>query len=818
MSRITLKEMSIILQDLRYGLRTLRKQPGYTVVAVLALALGIGVNTTIFSAINALLLHPFNFRDVDRIAAVWESRAEGNGRDAVAFANFLDMREQRSVFESAAAWSGWNANLTEGDQPERVEGIAASPQLFSVVGVQPATGRAFSLDEEQPGHDPVIVISDSLWRRRFNADAGIVGRNVRINERTFTVIGVMPADFAFPRRNVELWTPLIADKEDVTERGSHYLQVVARLKPGATIAAAQAELDALATRLAADYPQTNASRAFKVESLTDSVGRGPRPFLLIMLGAVMFVLLIACANVANLQLMRATTRQREIAVRLTLGASRWRIVRQLLTESLLLALVGGALGLLFSVWAIDALAKGIPANFARFVNGWERLGIDWRVFGFTLMISLLTGVVFGLAPALLATRTNLNEALKEGGRTGLSGGRGRMRAALMVAEVALSLVLLIGAGLMVRSFMRMLEVHPGFNGQNVLTMQLSLPARKYKEPEQVADFYMRLVARVQTVPGVEHASAVNVIPLDFNDASRFFQIEGRTPFAPGTEPLADFRVITPDYFATLDIPFLRGRNFNERDVRNTPRVVLISDKLARRYFADENPLGRRLLLGTEQPYEIVGVVGDVRYKNFVNEARDERLRPAVYVPQTQTGWRGMGLVVRAATGDPAALTAAVRQEVAALDKDQPVFDVRTMPQVFIEGMAPQRLSAYMFASFALVALLLAAVGIYAVIAYSVAQRTHEIGIRMALGAQPRDILRMIVKQGMTLTAIGVVVGLICAFAVTRAMASILYGVSANDPVIFAGVAALAASIAFVACYVPARRATKVDPMVALRYE
>ena len=806
------------LQDVRYGLRTLWKQPGFTAVAVLALALGIGVNTTIFSTINALLLHPFSFADVDRMAVVWESRNPAAGeRDGGAFANYLDIRSQSQSFESVAAWSGWNANLTEGDSPERLEGVVATPQFFPVLGVQPRVGRAFLPEEEQPGHDSVVVISDGLWRRRFAADPAIVGRAVRINERNFTVVGIMPADFTFPRRNIDLWTPLVADKEHVADRGGHYLQTVARLGPGVTLAAAQAELDALARRLAEQYPATNTNRVFLVQSLTDSVGRGPRPYLLISLGAVLFVLLIACANVANLQLMRATTRQREIAVRLALGAPRWRIVRQLLTESVLLALAGGLLGLLLSVWAVDAIVAGIPANFAQFISGWERMGIDWRVFGFTLAISLATGVLFGLTPALLATRTNLNEALKEGERTGTTGGgRGRMRAALMVAEVALSLVLLIGAGLMMRSFMRLLEVRTGFNGQNVLTMQVSLPARKYKEPQQTVDFYTQLLARLRNVPGVEHASAVNVVPLDYDDDSVFFQIEGRAPFAPGTEPLADYRVITPDFLAALDIPLLRGRNFSDRDVRTAPRVALVSDKFVRRYFPDENPLGHRVLFGQE-PYEIVGVVGEVRYKNFVNEPRDERLRPSIYVPETQVARRDMALLVRAA-GEPAALTTAVRQEVTALDKDQPVFNVRTMPQVFIEGMAPQRMSAFMFAGFALVALLLAAVGIYAVVAYSVAQRTHEIGIRMALGAQAGDIMKMVVRQGMTLTAVGVALGLVAAFAMTRAMASILYGVSASDPATFGGVAAMAALIAFVACYIPARRATKVDPMIALRYE
>ncbi len=811
--------MTTLWHDLRYGLRALWKQPGFTAVAVVALALGIGANTTIFSTINALLLHPFNFHEVDRIAVVWESRAPAEGeRSSFAYANYLDVRSQTNSFAATAAWTGWNANLTEGDQPERIEGAVVTPQFFPVLAVRPAQGREFRTEEEQPGHDPVVIISDTLWRRRFNADAALVGRNVRINERNYTVVGIMPPNFGFPRRNIDLWTPFVADPEDVTDRTGHYLQTIARLKPEATVASAQQELQGLAQRLAAQYPATNANRSFMVESLTNSVGRGPRPYLLISLGAVLFVLLIACANVANLQLMRATGRQREIAVRLALGASRWRIIRQLLTESVMLAVLGGALGLLLSVWAVDAIASGMPPNFARFISGWDRLGIDWRVFGFTLAISMLTGVVFGLAPALLATRTNLNEALKEGGRTGAAGGsRGRMRAVLMVAEVALSLVLLIGAGLMVRSFMRLLDVRPGFNGQNVLTMDVSLPARKYVQPEQTADFYAQLLARVQTVPGVKQAAAVNVVPLDYDDNSAYFQIEGRAPAAPGTEPLADFRVVTPNFFAALDIPVVQGRNFNEHDRRDTTRVALISDKMVRRHFAGENPLGRRVVLQNDA-YEIVGVVGDVRYKPFTDEPRDERLRPAIYVPHAQVSHRGMSLVVRADGIEPAALTTAVRQQVQALDKDQPIFNVRTMPQVFIESMAPQRLSAFMFAGFALVALILAAVGIYAVVAYSVAQRTHEIGVRMALGAQTRDILRLIVGQGMMLIAVGVVAGLAAAFAMTRAMASILYGVSASDPLTFGGVAALAVIIALLACYIPARRATQVDPMIALRHE
>jgi putative ABC transport system permease protein len=809
--------MDSLLKDIRYGVRSLLKRPGFTAVALIALALGIGANTTVFSAVNALLLHPFSFRDIDQLVMIWESRPQVEvERNAVAFANYLDIKNQGASFTSVAASTNWWANMTEGDQPERLEGVNVSSQFFTVLGVNPALGRAFSPEEEQPGRDPVVIISDSLWRRRFGGEVSVVGRNTRINDRNFTIIGVMPPGFAFPNSAVEVWAPLITFNENVSNRGSTYLTLVARMKPKVSVAEAQQDLNLLARRLAEQYPETNANRTFLVESLLGSQVRVSRPYLLIMFGAVLFVLFIACANVANLQLMRAASLQKEMAVRLALGANRWRLARQLLTESLLLAITGGALGLLLSVWAIQALASGIPPNLEKYVSGWKNLGIDWRVFSFTLLVSALTGIGSGLAPALLTTKANLSEALKEGARAITDLGRKRARSLLVIVEVALSLVLLVGSGLMVRSFMRLLEVRPGFNASSVLTLELSLPYRKYASFEQRAGFFAQLLPRLETIPGVTGAGATNLVPLESGDDSIYFSIEGQPPFAPGQAPLADYRVITPGYLGALEIPLLKGRNFTEHDVRGGPPVAIISEKLARRFFPDEDPLGKRVRVG-EGPCEIVGVVGDVRNKSFTSELRDDRLRPAVYLPHAQHPYGQMAIVVRS-TIEPASLTSAVRKEVQTIEKDQPVFNVRTMREVRAESMVPQRLSAFMLACFALIALLLAAIGIYAVIAYSVVQRTREIGIRMALGAQAADVLKMVIRNGLRLALVGVAIGLAGALALTRLMTSLLYGVTPTDAVTFASVSVGLIVVALFACYIPARRATKVDPLVALRYE
>ncbi|MDQ3687465.1 MAG: ABC transporter permease [Acidobacteriota bacterium] len=813
--------MRTLWQDLRYAVRMLLKKPAFTAVTVLTLALGIGANTTIFSAINALLLKPYAFRETERLVSVFETLPQiGVSTGSVAPANFLDVRGESASFESIAASSGWSADLTEGERPERIMGAAVTSKFFDVLGVEMQMGRAFAPEEEQPGREPVVVISDELWRRRFNADPGVVERVVRINDRSTTVVGVAPPGATYPRGGVEMWRPFIFEDEDTREREAHYLRVTGRLKAGVTIEGAEAELTAIARRLGERYPETNGGRGLRAMRFIESETRGPRPYLMIMLGAVGFVLLLACANVANLLLLRAAGRSREIAVRLALGASRFRVVRQLLTESALLAIVGGAFGLLLSVWGVEALRAGMPANFAKLVPGWSNLGIDWTVFGFTLLLSLATGVVFGLVPALQASKTNLNESLKEGGRSGGAQGRARNRTrnVLVVSEVALSLVLLVGAGLMMRSFVALMNTDPGFNSANVLTFDVALPRSRYAENVDRANFYQRLIERLTTLPGATGAAAVNNVPLGFNSSDVGFWREDTPAPAPGKAPLAQFGVVTPNYFNMMEIPLLQGRSFDERDVKDSPPVVIVNRKLAQKYFPGEDPVGRRLHLGDEKTFEIKGVVGNVLHEPFTDRL-DDGLEPelAVYVPHAQNSWSGMTAIIRT-TADPASLTSAAQRELQAIDKDQPMHNVRTMTQIFSESMAPQRLSSFMFAVFALVALVLAAVGIYAVVAFTVAQRTHEIGIRIALGAQRGDIFGLVIGQGMRLIAAGLVVGLLAAFAVTRLMASILIGVSTTDFATFGGISLLLSLIALAACYVPARRATKVDPMVALRYE
>ncbi|MBV8858087.1 MAG: ABC transporter permease [Acidobacteria bacterium] len=804
-------------RDLGFAARMLWKNPGFTAVAVLAVALGVGANTTIFSVVNALLLRPFAYETTQRVVMVWERGVDQtNNRNSVAPANYMDWRDQTRVFEELAAYGQQHFSINEGEQPERVPGAVVTPSLFRVLAARAERGRTFSEEEGKAGADPVVLIKHSLWLERFGADPDIVGRTVRIDNKPRTVVGVMPEEFDFPLNACQVWAPLAFDADDAKDRDNHYLQVVGLMRPGVSVAQADAEVRAVADRARTLYPDTNGGRTAFAESLTDSFTRGPKPYIIVLLGAVGFVLLIACANVANLLLVRASSRQRELAVRTALGASRWRLIRQLLTESLLLALIGGAAGLLFSVWGVDFISKGMPPTFTKYIPGWKHMRIDSTVLLFTLGASVLTGIVFGIVPALQATRTNLNEALKEGGQRGSTGGRNLMRSVLVVAEVALSLVLLAGAGLMVRSFYEMMRADLGLRPDGVLVAQMSLPKAAYPEKAQSVDFYERLVARMRALPGVASAAAINFVPMsrDGNSSSQFY-VEGRPAPPPDRRPYANYNVVTPGYFETAGTRVLRGRGFQESDDERAPLVCVVNETLARHMFPGEDPVGHRLVVSEkEAPWEIVGVSADVKNEDLAQEAEWE-----FYRPHRQEPWYTMALVVRAGEGQTATgLAPLVRGEVKALDAGLPVYNVRTMQDVVDEAVSPKRLTMFLLAFFAAGALLLAAVGLYAVMSYAVAQRRHEIGIRLALGAQGRDILTLVLSQGLLLTLVGLGLGLAGALGVTRVMASILYGVSATDPLVFGGVALVLAAAALLACYVPARRATKVDPMIALRYE
>ena len=795
------------------------KNPGFTAVAVLAVALGVGANTTIFSVVNALLLRPFAYETTERVVMVWERGVdEVSNRNSVAPANYFDWRDQTRVFEELAAYSQQHLSINEGEQPERVPSAVVTPSLFRVLAARAERGRTFTEEEGRPGADPVVLIKHSLWRERFGSDPDIVGRTVRIDNLPRTVVGVMPDEFDFPLNACQVWMPFAFDADDLQDRRNHYLQVVGLMRPGVSVAQADAEVRAVAERARTLYPDTNGGRTAFAESLTDSFTRGPKPYVLVLLGAVGFVLLIACANVANLLLVRASARQRELAVRTALGASRWRLIRQLLTESLLLALIGGAAGLFFSVWGIDFIAKGMPPTFTKFIPGWKHMGLDTTVLLFTLGASILTGIVFGIVPAFQATRTNLNEALKEGGQKGASGGvrRNLMRSLLVVSEVALSLVLLAGAGLMVRSFFEMLRADLGLKPDGVLVVQMSLPKADYPERAQGVAFYEQLVARVRQLPGVASAAAINFVPMSREgNLSSQFHVEGRPVLQSDRRPYANYNLVTPGYFETVGMRVVRGRGIEESDDERARPVCVVNETLARHMFPGEDPLGRRLVVSDkEQPWEIVGVAADVKNEDMEQEAEWEFYRPFRQAP-----WFTMALVVRAGEGATATdLAPRVRGEVKALDASLPVYNVRTMRDVVDEAVSPKRLTMFLLAFFALGALVLAAVGLYAVMSYAVAQRRHEIGIRLALGAQGRDILTLVLTQGLVLTLVGLALGLAGALVVTRVMASILYGVSATDPLVFGGVAAVLAAASLLACYLPARRATKVDPMIALRYE
>jgi putative ABC transport system permease protein len=804
----------------------LLKRPGFTIVAVITLALGIGANTAIFSVVNGVLLRALPYPEPQQLLMVWSNRpglqAQTDLTDSpVSAADFVDWRNQNQAFAQLAALHTRALNLTDRGEPELLGGIRASANLFSLLGVEARLGRTFLPEEDQPG-SRVVLISHGLWQRRFGADPKLVGQTLTLNDESHTVVGILPPDFQFPRRGelpagyqfprrVEVYLPLALTPDQAGNRGRHYLAVVGRLKPQVTIRQAQAEMDGLAQRLQQQYPQSNTGKGVRLAALHEQVVGKARPALLVLMGAVGFVLLIACANVANLMLARAGARRKEMAIRAALGAGRGRIIRQLLSESVLLAIVGGGLGWFLALWGVELLLAVGPSNLPRL----EEVGLDHGVFIFTLLISLATGLLFGLAPALAASRLDLNEALKEGTRGSAVGGSHHLRRLLVVAEIALSLVLLIGAGLLVRSFSQLLSVDAGIDTRNVLTLDILLPRAKYAGPQQTA-FFEQVVERVRSLPGVESAGAVYPLPLSGGQEGAGFSIEGQPPPAPGELRTAGPRWVSPDYFKVMGISMLRGRAITAQDGGDAPRVVVINEAMKRRFWPNEDPLGKRISFlttdGTPDWREIVGVV-----KNIRHTALDSEPQPEMYFPFSQFPLPFMTIVVRTAS-DPLSLVPAARNQVMAVDKDQPISNIHTMEELLAISVSQRRFNMLLLITFAVVALALASVGIYGVMSYTVAERTHEIGLRMALGAQRRDVIRLVISQGMMLAGIGVGIGLVCAFAMTRMMSSLLFGVGATDPLTYALIAALLSSVALLACYLPARRATKVDPMVALRYE
>jgi putative ABC transport system permease protein len=812
--------METMWQDVRFGVRMLLKKPVFTAIAVLALALGAGANTAIFSVVNGVLLRPLPYKDPDKLVRIGEWSKQVPGM-SISYPNFKDWRERNRVFDGLAATQFDSYNLTGGDEPERLQGRNVSYNFFDVLGVLPAAGRSFRSDEDRAGAPRVTVISHGLWQRRFGGDRKIVGKSVALNGESYTVVGVLPRDYRFGTQT-DVFVPLglKEDDETVRERDNHPgIYAVARLKDGVTFEQAQEEMKGIAAQLAEEYPKENAGNSVSLTPLREYFVGDVRTSLLMLLAAVGFVLLIACANVANLLLARAASRSREIAVRKAMGASRFRIIRQLLTESLMLAIVGGTVGLLLAMWGVDVLRRAsldlLPTT--------AEIGLDRTVLLFTFGICILTGVLFGLAPALSASKTDLSESLKEGGRTGAEGGpRNLVRSMLVVIEVALSVMLLVGSGLLVRSFMLLRETETGFRQENLLTMQLSYRVGK-DEGGKAVNFFRAVEEKVRALPGVEAAALSNGVPL-LGSSETSFQIEGRPVAEPGKRPMTVAFWTTPGHLDAMGIRLLRGRFIGEHDTAGSLPVTVIDEEFARLYFPGEEPVGQYLAGDPEHdiPHsQIVGVVAHV--KNYGLDSpgpvQAEMYRPRAQVPDKYQPLLAerVSLLVRTFQ-EPEALTAAVRHAVQEVDPNLPVYSVQTMEQVVSDSVASQRLSMMLLLIFAAVAVVLAAVGIYGVMSYAVSQRTHEIGVRMALGAQGGDVLRMVVRQGMLLVLIGVGAGLLLAAALTRLMSGLLYGVSATDPLTFAGVPLLLFAVALIACLVPARRATKVDPMEALRYE
>lgn len=821
--------MNTLWQDVRYGARMLLKNPGITFVVILALALGIGANTAMFSVINAVLLRPLPYHESDRLVFLNE-RSAVLDEMSISYPNFTDWRDQNQVFEKIGVYNRNSYNLTGAGEVERIPTGQVSADLFSALRVNAAIGRVFNNEEDKPGGPPVVVLSYGLWQRRFGGQMSILNQALTLNGKSYTVIGVMPQGYLYPSR-VEMWVPVgqLSGDSNWQQRGNHPgLYAVARLKPGVTLAQADADMDNIAANLEKQYPDSNAGNRVRIRPLLEIFVRDARSTLWVLFGAVAFVLLIACANIANLLLARASARQKEMAIRSAMGAGRWRIARQLLTESVLLSLAGGILGLLIARWCIDFILYISPDAIPRS----REISLDWRVLAFTVGVSFLTGILFGLVPALQAGVVDVHETLKETGRG--TTGRHWVRSSLVVVEVATTLVLLIGAGLMIRSFYRLQNVNPGFSYARLASFTVSLPQRKYVTEEQRTEFFKRLLENISGLPGVEASAVASGLPLGNNGWQTSFLVDGQPPPPRDQTPLMEACTVTPDYFRAMNIPLLRGRYFTDQDNRSFlagrdlsklnegermiagVTSIIIDEEFARRHWPNEDSVGKRIKFGGDEKspaLTVVGVVGRVKMEGLSQDSN----RVQGYFPFWQLPFTGMTVIIKA-TGDPNQLIASAREQVRQVDPDQPIYNIRTMDQIRAESVAGERLNLTLFSIFAGIALLLAIVGIYGVMSYTVTQRTHEIGIRMAIGAQQRDVFKMIMGQGMMLALIGIAVGLVGAFALTRLMATMLFGVTATDPATFAAIAILLTIVALLACYLPGRRATKVDPVVSLRYE
>jgi putative ABC transport system permease protein len=804
--------IAALWQDLSFGARMLLQQPGFTLIAALTLALGIGANTAIFSVVNAVLLRALPYPEPGRLVRFWETNP---GRGWLEFAasapNFADWRKQQSVCEQLAAYEFNTLNFTGSGEPERVAALRVTANFFSVLGVAPAHGRNFLPEEEQSGRNHVAILSDGLWRRRFGADPNLIGRQIQLSGESYTVVGVMPPGFQLTQ-DTELWASLTLDPANRST--GHNLSVIGRLKPGVSLAQAQASMDTIARQLEQQYPESNTGWGVRMSTFYDwIVPEQIRRSTLTLFAAVGFVMLISCANVANLLLARASARRLEMAIRAAMGASRWRVTRQLLTESLLLSTLGGFVGSLLAFWCTNLIKASTALNIPRL----NETRLDVKALGFTFLIALGAGLIFGLAPAWQASKLALNETLKEGGRSGSGGKRQRLRGALVIAEVALALVLLVGAGLMIRSFTHLQNVPLGFAPNHVLTMRLALPTAKYGQGAPRVNFFNQLLQRLRATPGVIDASAVADLPLAGGGWAEEVTLEGRDAAPSGTPLPAEVNAVTPRYFHTMGIPLLAGRDFTEQDrgafwFGESPWTLIVNETFARRYWPNENPIGKRFRFGDNVFGTVIGVVGDVRSLSLEREAR-----PAFYVSYGHFSLPALTIVVRA-SAPPEAMTAALRAQVYALDHDLPVYNIRPMEQIVSNAAGQPRFQTLLLGLFSAAALLLAAIGIYGVMAYTITQRTHEIGVRMALGARTRDTLQHVLGQGMKLVLIGATLGLAGAFVAARALKSMLFGVSPADPLTFAAVTVFLALVAFAACWIPARRATKIDPMIALRSE